>query len=129
MRRITCVITISALQKLQIDAVPWEVPILKMVHGDQVVEIGEARCDLRVPEPEHEYMRLERRFGRNKETLVPRVVELYGAGVAGVMNLTRAMQLDLDEQAELDATAAKEAEAAAKQAAKDAKKGEATAAK
>lgn len=102
MRRVKCIVTLDALHKQPADYAVWELPIVRHVHADQVQELGETRCNKRVPDPSEEYARLERRYGVNKETLVPRVSEIYGAGEYGVRRLAEAMREDLEEQAKFD---------------------------
>lgn len=108
MRRIKCIVTMDALHKQPAEYPVWELPLVRYVHADQVVELGEMRCDKRVPDPDEEYARLERRYGVNKETLVPRVAEIYGSGAMGVRNLAAAMREDLEEQAKVDGIVAAE---------------------
>jgi len=45
----------------------WEIPILKVVHGeDSVTEIGEKLVDRDPPEPHDEFTRLNTRYKRSK---------------------------------------------------------------
>lgn len=110
MRRMKVLVTLDALHKQPTEVAFWELPILRHMHGDaSVVEQGEMRCNQRVPDPEMEHIRLEKRYGVNKDTRVPRVVEIYGAGATGVQRLAEAMREDLEEQARFDEEAAREA--------------------
>ena len=118
MRRMKILVTLDALHKQPAEVPFWELPILRHIHGDaSVVELGEMRCDQRVPPPDMEYLRLEKRYGVNKDTRVPRVAELFGAGQTGVDRLAEAMRDDIEEQRAFDERDAQAAEeAAAKEA-------------
>src|SRR5262245_7797169 len=115
-------VTLDALHKQPTEVAPWEIRILRHIHGDaSVVELGEMRCNQRVPEPDMEYLRLEKRYGFNKDTRVPRVVELYGAGELGIRRLADEMREALEEQARFDAEAAAQAKAEADAPAEESK--------
>ena len=114
MRRIDVVVTLSPLHKQALSVPEWEIPLLVRLHGGQVVVVGESRCENRVPDVRDEFARLERRYGRNKETLTSRVEEVYGAEITGLRKLEEAMAADLAEQATIDGPAPAEvAEASA----------------
>jgi hypothetical protein len=109
MRRLDVIVTLSAVHKQPLSVPEWEIPLLARVHGGQVEIVGESRCDMRVPDPGDEYARLVRRYGRNKETLVPHIEEVYGADSIGVRKLADAMRPDMEEQLELDGVVATQA--------------------
>lgn len=46
----------------------WEIPLLKMVHGeDAVKEVGEKLVDRELPDPNDEFARLTDRYKRSRE--------------------------------------------------------------
>lgn len=112
MRRIFVRVTLSELAS-QVNAYPpWELPILDLVHGGQLRQLGTMHDDEPVPSPEAEYIRLERRFGRVKDDPSgrSRVSQAYGEGALGIARLAEAMAEDLAEQAQLDALPAEDRE-------------------
>lgn len=103
MRRIMVRVTLSELSSQTNAYPPWELPILELVHGGQLRQLGVMRDDEPVPSPEAEFERLKRRFGLVKGTDRTRAEQAYGEGMLGVQRLAEAMAEDLREQEELDA--------------------------
>lgn len=107
MRRVIVNVRLSELGTQQLDIAPWEVPIMAYTHKEQIEVVGESVNDQRVPLPEEEWDRLEKRYGVDKETHVPRVAMAYGQGMNGMQALRREMAPHLEEQEKLDAAAAR----------------------
>jgi hypothetical protein len=102
MRRVICNVRHNELLTQKQDYPPWELPILRLIHKDQVEELETIQTADPVPDPGIEFERLQRRYGFDKETHQPRVEIVYGSAPLGVQRLAEAMKLDLEQQAEAD---------------------------
>jgi hypothetical protein len=99
MRRVIVLVKLNELHSVRREVPPWEVDILRRIHGDNDVKLeGETRCNLRVPDPGSEWDRLSLRFGSDRETKVPHVQTVFGSPD----HLAALMAKDLAEQAEFD---------------------------
>ena len=82
-------IRLSELHTKQVSVPPWEVPILKIVHGDGVEVVDEIDVDREPPEAQDEYRRLAARYSPNKEEANSAVALAYGTYEAGFSALEK----------------------------------------
>lgn len=71
----------SALSQPIVEVVPWELPILQLIHGEgQVIQVGEVEVAREYPDPASEFNRLNARYGSISEGGEPKsvVVLVYG---------------------------------------------------
>ena len=83
----------------------WEIPILKVVHGeDSVVEIGEKLVNRDLPDPQDEFVRLTDRYknARNKDGSLGAAYTHMVYGEFGVQKLAQAIQDGFAEAPEGD---------------------------
>ena len=106
MRRIVAMVRLNELHSIRVEVPEWEIPILQRIHTDHDVKIeGESECTMRCPDPADEFVRLERRYGVDRETRVPHVASVYPSMGA----LEDAMSGELERQAAFDEADAKRA--------------------
>jgi hypothetical protein len=103
MRRQVAIIKLNELHSSRVEVPHWEIPILQRIHVNTIKLEGETECNLRVPDPAEEYMRLERRYGVDRESRVPHVVGVYPT----VQDLADAMHDALEAHAKFDEADAK----------------------
>lgn len=81
-RQVRALITKGPMSKISIISMLHAIPILKMIHGDQNVQIVEdvepAKCNIH-----DEYGRLASKYGAERETGTPWVEKVYGNPFGG----------------------------------------------
>lgn len=89
MRFITVTVTRDTNHSTSNDYAPWELPILEHLYDTGNVEVGSEKIvkDRELPEAGDEFARLDGRYGKNSETGVPHVEEVFGRGNQGVKAL------------------------------------------
>ena len=70
-------IKISSTHTQRVEVPRWEVPVLQVIHGNDVVITGQVIVDRAVPDPAAEFQRLATRYGPKNEK-VPAVAAIYG---------------------------------------------------
>lgn len=79
---------------LRVSVVPWEVPLLAAVNGEQETTIvGEEASSKRFPDAQSEYERLTLKYKRNNESGQDYVAAVYGVGQRGIA----AIQSEIDK--------------------------------
>lgn len=75
---------------------PWELPLLEYLYDTGNIEVtGEfVVADRELPEVNDEFARLASRYGKNNETGVPHVEEVFGRGQQGI----RALAVLIDKE-------------------------------
>jgi hypothetical protein len=96
MRRARLKITRSSELSIQVDALPWEVELYHAIHpAGQVEELGTVDLpddDFAVGSVTSEYDRLVSRFGKDADSQVPFVTQVYGQGRQGIEKLAAAIE-------------------------------------
>lgn len=89
MRFITATVTRDTNHSTTNDYAPWELPILEHLYDSGNVEVTGEKivADRELPEASDEFARLEARYGKNSETGVPHIEEVYGRGNQGIKAL------------------------------------------
>jgi hypothetical protein len=108
---------------------PWEVPILKALHGEAAVTVlDEEVVDRAMPTAEDEYKRLADRYSRHKEEGNAVVAQVYGLFEAGIEKLEKEMKgAETDEDVPDHAAAAESGKDERLKALKEKQKAEADA--
>jgi hypothetical protein len=100
MRRLKVSLTKNELLRQELDCLPWELPLMQLVHGENnVQELGEEYDDGQpLPSAETEYARLDARYGIDRDSKQRRIASVYGLGAAGVKKLAKAMGAKASKQ-------------------------------
>lgn len=91
----------------------WELPVLQVVHTEELVEVLEEDLvvDRQYPDPQSEYARLEARYKKDVETDTTYVAAVYGRAPMGVKKLADAIaDVRRDELARFGQPASESAE-------------------
>lgn len=89
-----CCVVRDAMNKLPRSGALWELEVLKEVYGEgrlEDIETFEVETDNILP-PDQEMARLEKAFGKDKETRIPFAEIAFGKGSSGVRTLEKTMQ-------------------------------------
>ena len=70
-------IKISATHTQRVEVPRWEIPVLRVIHGNDVTIVGQIIIDRAAPDPAAEFQRLATRYGPKNEK-VPAVAAFYG---------------------------------------------------
>ena len=93
-------IRISEVHTQQVEVPRWEIPVLQVIHGNDVKVVGQKIVKRAIPEPADEFSRLASRYGpKNEDT--PAVAAVYGNFGPGTQALRREIR---DSLTSADAT-------------------------
>ncbi len=84
-------IRISETHTQRVEVPRWEIPVLQVIHGNDVVVVGQTIVKRAIPDPGEEFQRLAARYGPKNED-VPAVAAIYGnfgPGTAALRNEIR----------------------------------------
>ena len=70
-------IRISEVHTARVEVPRWEVPVLQVIHGNDIKVVGQKVVERAVPQPAVEFQRLADRYGPKNEDL-PAVAAVYG---------------------------------------------------
>jgi len=70
-------IRISETHTQRVEVPRWEIPVLQVIHGNDVVVVGQKIVKRAIPEPADEFQRLANRYGPKNED-IPAVAAIYG---------------------------------------------------
>lgn len=93
-------IRISEVHSQRVEVPRWEIPVLQVIHGNDIVVVGQKIVERAIPEPSAEFQRLADRYGpKNEDT--PAVAAVYGNYGPGTQALRREIR---DSLTSADAT-------------------------
>lgn len=102
MKYIVAKVRLSEVQTKQITVPPWEIAILRAIHGDDVEELEEIEVDRDPPDAEDEYRRLATRYSANKDTPNSAVAAVFGTFEAGYDKLGKEIDKAVNDSGPTD---------------------------
>lgn len=92
-------IRLSEVHTQRVEVPRWEVPVLQVIHGNNVVVVGQTIVKRAIPDPADEFQRLASRYGPRNED-VPAVAAIYGNFGPGTAALRKEIRDSLTSAAE-----------------------------
>jgi hypothetical protein len=93
MKKVRCYINRNLTHSAPVEVPPWELEILRAVHGaDKIELLGQVSVDCEVPYVDVEAERLTKRFGEVEATGVPWFVQVFGAEERGIRALADSIE-------------------------------------